>query len=110
MPISPISSAFLDLGGTSQVSQASERMKVETAKAQTGGKDAYVEFEAFVLQSFVEAMLPKDAESVFGSGTAGSYWKSMLAEKLGMELAKSGGIGIAATLEKSRSAPGPDKP
>ncbi len=31
-------------------------------------------FEAFVLQMFVETMLPKDAEDVFGKGTAGSIW------------------------------------
>jgi len=58
------------------------------------------QFEAFVLRSFVETMLPKDAEAVFGSGTAGDVWKGMLAEKIGDELARSGGIGIAEQLAK----------
>ena len=40
-------------------------------------------------------MLPKNAESVFGSGTAGGIWKSMLAEKLADQISRSGGIGIA---------------
>jgi peptidoglycan hydrolase FlgJ len=62
--------------------------------------EPYRQFEAFVLQSFVETMLPKDAESVFGSGTAGEVWKGMLAEKIGAELAASGGIGIAEQLAK----------
>jgi Rod binding domain-containing protein len=53
------------------------------------------EFEAFVLQSFIEAMLPRNAESVFGSGTSGAFWKSMLAEQLAKELTRSGGVGIA---------------
>ncbi len=53
------------------------------------------EFEAFVLQNFVEAMLPREAESVFGRGTAGAFWKSMLAEHVARELARSGGVGIA---------------
>ncbi|HSP25420.1 MAG TPA: rod-binding protein, partial [Saliniramus sp.] len=60
----------------------------------------YQQFEAFVLRSFVETMLPKDAESVFGSGTAGDVWKGMLAEKIGDEIARSGGIGIAEQLAK----------
>lgn len=60
----------------------------------------YQEFESFVLRSFVESMLPKDAESVFGSGTAGDVWKGMLAEKIGAEIAQSGGIGIAEQLAK----------
>lgn len=58
------------------------------------------QFESFVLRSFVETMLPKDNESFFGSGTAGSIWKSMLAERIGDEMAKDGGIGIAELLEK----------
>jgi peptidoglycan hydrolase FlgJ len=64
----------------------------------------YQEFEAFVLQSFVETMLPKDAESVFGSGTAGDVWKGMLAEKIGAEIAQSGGIGIAEQLARVHPA------
>jgi peptidoglycan hydrolase FlgJ len=66
----------------------------------------YQQFEAFVLQSFVEAMLPKEAESVFGSGTAGDVWKGMLAEKIGAEIAQSGGIGIAEQLAKVHPAEG----
>jgi hypothetical protein len=60
--------------------------------------DAYGQFEAFVLQTFVQSMLPKNATSVFGSGTAGEVWKSMLAEKMGGELARSGQVGIARRL------------
>lgn len=60
--------------------------------------DAYGQFEAFVLQSFVQSMLPKNATNVFGSGSAGEFWKSMLAEKMGDELARSGQVGIARRL------------
>jgi hypothetical protein len=70
-----------------------------------GKKDnAYEQFEAFVLQTFVESMMPKDAESVFGKGTAGSIWKSMMAEQMAGQLAKAGGIGIAAHILAARSA------
>lgn len=57
--------------------------------------DPYVQFEGFVLQSFIQSILPKDATEVFGEGTAGEVWKSMLAEKIAAEVAESGGIGIA---------------
>jgi hypothetical protein len=61
----------------------------------------YRDFEAFVLQSFVQSMLPSDAEGVFGHGTAGEMWKGLLAEQLGKQLARSGGIGIAASVLKA---------
>jgi len=58
-------------------------------------KKAHQEFEAYILQTFVESMLPKDAESTYGKGSAGSIWKSMMAEQIGAQIARVGGIGIA---------------
>jgi hypothetical protein len=58
----------------------------------------FEKYEAFVMSSFVETMLPKDSEALFGRGTAGEIWKSMLAEGLGNQLARVGGIGIAEML------------
>jgi hypothetical protein len=66
--------------------------------------DACGKLEAFVLQTFIQSMLPKNAEHVFGKGTAGEIWKSMLAEKLGNEIAKSGQIGIAERLTSPTAA------
>lgn len=60
--------------------------------------DAYRAFEAFFLQSFIQSMLPKDAEATYGSGTAGNIWRSMSAEQLGQTIAEAGGIGIADRL------------
>ncbi|MBX3579363.1 MAG: rod-binding protein [Rhizobiaceae bacterium] len=57
--------------------------------------DTFVRFEAMVLQSFVEAMLPKDSGSVYGDGMAGDMWKSLMAEEISGVMAKRGGIGIA---------------
>lgn len=73
-----------------------------------GSHGVYRKFEAFVLQMFVEAMLPKDAEQVFGKGSAGNIWRSMMAEQIGNEMAKGKGIGIAQQLAKSRAAATPD--
>ena len=53
------------------------------------------------LTTFVETMLPASSESVFGSGTSGNIWKSMLAEKLAAQMAAAGGVGIA---DQMRSA------
>ena len=64
----------------------------------------YRKFEAFILQMFVESMLPQDATEVFGKGTAGTVWRSMLAEQIGNEMAKGNGIGIAQQLAKARSS------
>ena len=58
------------------------------------------QFESFVLRNFVDSMLPSDEGSYFGTGSAGKIWKSMLAERIGDEMAKDGGIGIADMLEK----------
>ena len=71
----------------------------------TGGNSAvYRKFEAFVLQMFVESMLPKDADNVFGKGTAGTVWRSMMAEQISNEMAKGNGVGIAKQLAKSRES------
>lgn len=67
--------------------------------AQAGGP--FEKYEAFVLSSFVETMLPKDSQVLFGGGTAGEIWKSMLAEGLGNQLARVGGIGIAEMLSSA---------
>ena len=68
----------------------------------TGSSDkvpaTYRKFEAMVLQNFVKSMMPTDDENVYGKGLAGDMWKSMMAEQIGDAVAKSGGIGIAASL------------
>lgn len=70
--------------------------------------DAYRNFEAFFIQSFVENMLPKGSEANYGTGTAGEVWRSQLAEKIGTEIAESGGIGVADRLlaNEARKAAG----
>jgi Rod binding domain-containing protein len=76
---------------------------VQVIKAPASG-EVYRKFEAFILQSFVETMLPKDSEELFGKGTAGTVWKSMLAEQLGNQLAQGKGIGIARQLAAAHPA------
>jgi flagellar protein FlgJ len=70
---------------------------------------AMEKFEAFFLQTAVEAMLPKNAENVFGSGTAGDIWRSMLAEQVAAEIAKGAKFGIAQQLAGGHFGSGPRK-
>jgi flagellar protein FlgJ len=57
--------------------------------------ESFRRFEAMVLQTFIQNMLPKDGAAVYGKGMAGEMWKSMLAEKVAGVVAERGGIGIA---------------
>ena len=71
------------------------------AEAQ-GGPDktrqAKTQFEAMMLNSFVSELLPKDTGEVFGQGMAGDMWRSMLAEQVSTQIAKSGKLGLARRL------------
>lgn len=71
---------------------------VQTVRHESRKVAPLEKFEGFVLRSFVEEMLPSESSGYFGTGTAGSIWRSMLAEQIGNELAESGGIGIAKLL------------
>ena len=62
----------------------------------------YRNFEAMVLQNFVQSMMPKDAEDVYGQGTTGDYWKGMMAEQIAKEISAGGGIGIADHMLKDK--------
>lgn len=68
--------------------------------SRTGELTPEKQFESFMLRSFVEEMLPSENSAFFGDGTAGNIWKSMLAERIGEEMAAAGGIGIAEIVSK----------
>lgn len=63
------------------------------ASASAPGGNAYKGLEAFFLQGVVETILPK-GDSLFGGGTAGDVWRSMLAEQLAKEVGKSLDLGL----------------
>lgn len=85
-----------------------------TASRTAPGSEAFTRFEAMVLQTFLQSMMPEGTQSVYGGGLSGDMWKAILAEKLGDVMAKRGGIGIADRLladhyveDKKRVAIGP---
>ncbi len=79
--------------GVGQLTSTANRYSRELEGADLGEK-----LEAAVLQSFVKSMLPKDMETVYGGGTAGSMWQGLMAEQLANQLAKSGAVGLAEML------------
>jgi flagellar protein FlgJ len=100
-----------DPAGVDMASLVLDANDAGSAKAANPKEKAYQQFEASVLRNFVEEMLPKATENVYGEGTAGNVWRSMQADFMSQELAKSGGIGIAATLarlDEARTRSQPD--
>ena len=92
---------------------AQPRLALVSPRQSRNSADAFGQLEAFVLQTFIQSMLPKNAQHVFGKGTAGEVWKSMLAERLANEIAHNGQMGIAKRLASGRAestASRPDAP
>lgn len=73
-------------GTTSGVSSAHDQSKIP---------EVYRKFEASIASTFIQSMMPKDSEDVYGKGPAGDYWKGMMAEQIANEVSKKGGFGIA---------------
>jgi len=67
--------------------------------------DAAEKFEAFVLQSFIQEMMPETSEGVFGSGISGDFWKSMMSEKIAEQVAARGSLGIADAVRAGHVVP-----
>lgn len=57
--------------------------------------ETYRKFEASVLQTFVQSMLPKDSEELYGKGNAGDIYKGMMSEQFADVISRNGGVGIA---------------
>ena len=98
------------LAGTAR--DASFHVAAEPAKAARkvdGTPEAFARFEAMVLQTFIQSMLPQDTDSVYGEGMAGEMWQSLLAEQLGEVMASRGGIGIADRILRDHYIAGEEK-
>jgi peptidoglycan hydrolase FlgJ len=98
--------ANLDRAAGAASAMASPTVNAADARSRlaeaAGGADklgqAKTQFEAMMLNSFVGELLPKDTANVFGQGMAGDMWRSMLAEQVSMQIAKSGKLGLARRL------------
>lgn len=85
--------AFRD--ASTSASEAASATRATAASRGAAPEGPGRKFEAMVLTQFVETMLPDDTETLFGKGSAGEIWKSMLAEQVAGQIAASGGVGIA---------------
>ncbi|QUS57453.1 rod-binding protein [Pseudovibrio brasiliensis] len=79
--------------GVEQLHSMANRYSEKLDNADLGEK-----LESAILQTFVKSMLPKEMETVYGGGTAGTMWKGLMAEQLANQLAKSGSVGLAEIL------------
>ncbi|WP_208541592.1 MULTISPECIES: rod-binding protein [Bartonella] len=75
-----------------------QQVHIKPHSVENKNTEAFKNFEAFILQTFVENMFTTEMQSIFGKGQAGQIWKFMMAEQLAKEFATSGGIGIAQML------------
>jgi hypothetical protein len=91
-------SASLAAARVAGMADARSRLADATLAASDKAAKAQVDFEAVLLDGFVNEMLPKDASATFGQGLAGDMWKSMLADQVSRQIAKSGTLGIARRL------------
>lgn len=89
-------SASADASAAAPVASLSGADPVKAAQAAK-------QFEAVVLQSFIQSMLPSNAVHAFGKGTAGDVMKSFLAEHIGRQLAAGSGIGIADLITNAKA-------
>lgn len=130
MAISPPVDIVLDVAraaSADDVAAARERLAARVSTANTPGfevaspaaplparhadatPEAFRKFEAMMLQSFIQSMLPEESEAVFGKGLAGDMWRSMMAEQIAGVMADSGGIGVADRILKNYYARNEDQ-
>ena|SRR5579863_5741910 len=92
------SAAAADLGPSAANARARFAAAAADGAADARADKVKIGFESVMLNSFVSEMMPKDTESVFGQGLAGDMWKSMLADQVSRQIAKSDALGIAKRL------------
>ncbi|THD49352.1 MAG: hypothetical protein E7774_01545 [Bradyrhizobium sp.] len=92
------SAAAADLGPSAANARARFAAAAAADTADARAEKVKTGFESVMLNSFVSEMMPKDTESVFGQGLAGDMWKSMLADQVSRQIAKSDALGIGKRL------------
>ncbi len=66
--------------------------------------DPMQKFEAFLLQSWLEALLPKEGSGAYGHGPGADIWRSMMAEQLSTQVVRAGGVGLHRLLTHKNSS------
>jgi peptidoglycan hydrolase FlgJ len=97
-----MSAATEKLGGAEALVASNNLGMGDAANVKNSDKQNQ-QFEAMILRSFVEEMMPKATPSLYGEGTAGEIWRSMQSDYMSQEIAKSGGVGIAKMLSSKEN-------
>jgi hypothetical protein len=97
-------SAEVRRAATDAAKSAPHVVRATPASGTDKASEVHVQFEALLLQNMVEAMMPEDSEALMGTGLAGKMWKSMLAEKIAAEIARTGTVGIAKQIASGPTA------
>lgn len=71
------------------------------AAAANKAKEVAQQFEAVYLRQMIDTAMPKDSDALFGEGTSGTMWRSMMTDTLATTLSKTGTLGIANMIFKS---------
>jgi hypothetical protein len=79
--------------------QALRMPAIAAGDAASEPSPAYRKFEAFLLGSAFEDILPPPESGVFGNGFAADIWRSKFAERIAEGVSERGGIGIAKLLD-----------
>ncbi|EJF88592.1 hypothetical protein [Bartonella melophagi] len=66
-----------------------QQIHIKPHSIENKNTEAFKNFEAFILQTFVENMFITEVQSIFGKGQVGQIWKFMMAEQLAKEFAIS---------------------
>lgn len=61
-------------------------------------------FEAYLLQSWLEIILPKQDSGVYGTQAGSDVWRSMMAEQIATQITRAGGIGVHRLLDHKNSS------
>lgn len=61
-------------------------------------------FEAFLLQGWLDVILPKEGGGVNGNGAGSEIWRSMMAEQLATQIVRAGGVGLHNILTHKNSS------
>ncbi|WP_045834936.1 rod-binding protein [Hyphomicrobium sp. 99] len=88
-------------GSPAEAQPVDSAAQIKSGQAQSiQTKEAGQKFEALYLRQMLEEWMPKDSDTLFGEGTAGTVWRSMMVDSLATTLSKSGTIGIAPMIFK----------
>ncbi len=78
-----------------QVSKSNQSMPTSASpERQDAHVTAFRKFEAFILQTWLEILLPKAGFCAYGHDQASGIWRSLMAEQLGEQLSKNDSLGI----------------